>query len=249
VRVAEARSLFRPELAEPGTTPAGRFRVTHLLRADNGEGAQAYIVESDSPRARVPTHFHLTEQFQVFLAGEGTFQRHAIQPNSVHYTDRYSTYGPIEAGDAGLTFAVLRQDFDPGGNYMPGSRDKLQGRPGRNLEVGTGMDPGLAHQVLVSEPDGLTVETHRLQCGERREVIGAGAPAGRYCMVVDGEAAIDGELSSAGLDRWSCVLVEAGDGPLTMRGLSETCQLLVMGFPVGEDSTASLASPGRSADA
>jgi hypothetical protein len=142
MRIAPSQELLKPALAEPGTTPGGRFRVTHLIRAEDDHGPQAYVVESDSPNAEVPLHFHVVEQFQVFLAGGGTFQRHEIRPRSVHFTDRFSTYGPIVAGDSGLTFAVLRQEFDPGGNYMPGSRDKLKGRPGRNVEIDTETDSG-----------------------------------------------------------------------------------------------------------
>lgn len=260
MRIAPSQELLKPALVEPGTTPGGRFRVTHLIRAEDDHGPQAYVVESDSPNAEVPLHFHVVEQFQVFLAGGGTFQRHEIRLRSVHFTDRFSTYGPIVAGDSGLTFAVLRQEFDPGGNYMPGSRDKLKGRPGRNVEIDTETDSGSPCSVLRSDPDGLSVEVHSLAMGERREVVKAGTRTGCYCMLLEGESLVEGPVGAMSspddpprIGPWSTVFVGPSEGPLTLRAATDGCRVLLLTFPdrggEGQGSPQMFGRQGRSNNA
>ncbi len=255
MRVAVADALLRPELAEPGRTPSGRFKVSHLFRADPGDGPQAYLVESESVHAKVDTHFHVVGQFQVFLGGGGSFQRHQIEPVSVHYTDRYSTYGPIVAGDDGLTFAVLRETFDPGANYMPGSRDKLTGHPGRNLEIpteGTERDA-----LLLDEEDGLRVEVQELEPGTPRQVLDADLGRGTYGMILSGDARIDGENADEGraegatgpdggqvLGPRSCFFVGGSEPPVVLSAGPAGCRLLIMGFPRPADGAAASGRPG-----
>lgn len=252
MRVAVADALLRPELAEPGRTPSGRFKVSHLFRSDPGDGPQAYVVESESEHAKVDTHFHVVEQFQVFLGGDGSFQRHQIQPVSVHYTDRYSTYGPIVAGDDGLTFAVLRETFDPGANYMPGSRDKLTGSPGRNVEIPTAGTERDA--VLLDEDDGLRVEVQELEPSAPRQVLDADLGRGTYGMILSGEARIDDVNAEEGraheamgphggqvLGPRSCFFVGSGEPPVVLWAGPAGCRLLIMGFPrPADDAPASV---------
>jgi hypothetical protein len=236
MRVAVADELVRPELAEDGTTPAGRFKVSHLFVPEAGEGPQAYVVKSASHHARVDTHFHLGAQFQVFLDGGGTFQRHDITPVSVHFTDAYSTYGPIIAGDDGLTFAVLRERFDPGANYMPGSRDKLTGKQGRNLEIGLGDVSDEARSVLVADPDGLRVELHHIEAGAQHDVRGQDHRTSSYCMILEGTARVEGEHRTLG--PWSCVYTTGDDPSLPLRAGEHGCRLLLLSFPAATDQPA-----------
>src|SRR3954451_8876249 len=125
----------RPELGEKGTTPSGEFRVFNVFVPELDDDPQAYLVRSHSEHATVGSHFHEHPQFQVFVEGDATFQRHHVAPVNVHFTDAYSVYGPIVAGDDGLSFFVLRPELDAGARYMPGSRELLVRKGRRNLSV------------------------------------------------------------------------------------------------------------------
>jgi hypothetical protein len=230
VHVAPSTDWLRPELAEKGTTPDGEFRVTHVFRPDEADGLQAYLVRSHSDRATVGTHFHEVPQYQVFVDGGGTFQRHEIGPGVVHFTDPYSVYGPIVAGPQGLTFFVLRQQFDGGGHYMPGSRDELVGRPGRNVSadgVGTLIDhdaDGVGADVIVVAP------------GETLVTPSPAGTGGQYLLLLDGSASLDGR----DLARWSCVHVGPDEAPLRLTAGAGGCRVAVMAFPRPTDVAAAV---------
>jgi hypothetical protein len=231
--LASAQEHLRPELKEPGRTPAGRFDVSHLIRPRDQSSAQAYIAESTSFHARSDPHFHIVDQFQLFIDGGGTFQRHEIVPVMLHYTDAYSTYGPFEAGDDGLTFAVLRCLADPGAKYMPGSRDELVGRPGRNFQIelpqpvpgGSATTPTCVE--IAHHDDGLGVILLELGPGQTTSTPDPAGSAGQYLFVLRGSIELDG----ASLDPWSCVHLDATDSAPSITAGSGGCAVVVMAFP------------------
>src|ERR671918_331147 len=73
---------------------------------------QLLLVEQPVPGSTVLAHYHSTDQYQVFMDGGGKLGRHDVRPISVHYTNRYTGYGPIVAGPEGVTYYVLRPGFD-----------------------------------------------------------------------------------------------------------------------------------------
>jgi hypothetical protein len=226
MRVAPSTDWLRPERAEKGTTPTGEFRVTHVFRPDEDGGLQAYLVRSYSDRATVGTHFHEIQQYQVFVDGSGTFQRHDVGPGVVHFTDPYSVYGPIVAGPDGLSFFVLRQEFDAGGHYMPGSRDELVGRPGRNIS-GNGVGTVIDHHS-----DGLGADVLVAEAGETVEAPAPSGTGGQYLLLLEGSAVLDG----AALARWSCVHVSPEESPVRLTGGPDGCRVAVLAFPRSVDA-------------
>lgn len=88
-----------------------------------GDGPQAYLVRQESPELRA--HFHEVDQFQVVLDGVGKLGRDDARRGTLHYTDGFTTYGPIVTDPAvGLSYLTLRKTPTTGLNYMPEEREK-----------------------------------------------------------------------------------------------------------------------------
>jgi len=100
---------------------------------------QILLVEQPVEGSTVLTHYHSQDQFQVFIEGAGTLGRHAVNPVTVHYTNRYTGYGPIVDGPRGVSYYVLRPSFDTlvTGQYVhvPELRDKLKRHPGPKRSI------------------------------------------------------------------------------------------------------------------
>jgi hypothetical protein len=117
---------------------------------------QMLLVEQPVPGSTVLPHYHSTDQFQIFLEGDGRLGRHAIKPLSIHYTNRYTGYGPIVAGPSGVSYYVLRPVFDQlvTGQYLhvPALREKLKQQHGHKRAV-------MVDDVAVKSLDELSILT------------------------------------------------------------------------------------------
>lgn len=78
---------------------------------------QVLLVEQQIPGSKILPHFHGVDQFQIIVGGSGRLGQHAVGPVSVHYTNRFTGYGPIEAGAQGLSYYVLRPEFAVSGSH------------------------------------------------------------------------------------------------------------------------------------
>lgn len=222
----------RPEHAEKGKTPTGEFRVYNVFVPEADGDPQAYLVRSFSEHATVGSHFHEHPQFQVFVEGDGTFQRHAVAPINVHFTDAYSVYGPIIAGDDGLSFFVLRPELDAGARYMPGSREQLIRRGRRNLSVTIDRDQLAAdgRVKLFDDDDGLLGEAHQLAPGQMVTLPDVSTSPGCYTMILAGTCEIVGtDVSDAGVN--TIVHRVAGDGSTSVAAGPDGATLLSLRFP------------------
>ncbi len=223
----------RPDLAERGVTPTGEFRVTHALRPDAPTDPEAYLVRSFSPAATVGSHFHEHPQFQVFVEGGGTFQRRDIEVVTVHFTDAYSVYGPIVAGDRGLSFYVLRPCHGEGAHYMPGSREQLVRRGRRNLHHTVAAEHLAGGEAtLFADDDGLLCAVARVAPGDALALPGAAPGQDCYTLVLEGTVTADDETLGP-----RSVIHRRPDGdepaPL-LTGGSNGAVVVSMRFPVPE---------------
>lgn len=96
--------------ASPGR--AGRF-------IDRNDGPYAVLVKLE-PNTILEEHFHTENQWQVILEGSCEMYGEKLTPFAVHYTEANTAYGPIAAGDEGLTFMTLREEHPTG--YHPVDR-------------------------------------------------------------------------------------------------------------------------------
>ncbi|MBO0711738.1 MAG: hypothetical protein J2P47_10725, partial [Acetobacteraceae bacterium] len=138
----------------------------------------AFLVEKE-PGAVVQPHFHQADQFQVVVGGGGSLGTHAVGPGAVHYTDRYSAYGPILAGEEGIAWFTLRNAWDPGARYMPANRQALRTARARHQHREATLAPALPMSaaalaalrapaiatVLEQGADGLGAWRYRLPAG------------------------------------------------------------------------------------
>ena len=81
---------------------------------------QGFLVQQP-PGSVTPPHFHEVNQFQVFVGGNGRMGKRPAGPVTVQYANGHTPYGPIVAGEQGVTYFTLRAAWDPGAKYMPKS--------------------------------------------------------------------------------------------------------------------------------
>src|SRR5690349_16909151 len=86
-----------------GTTTTPFFGAHHV----GGHWSAATVVDCsgpDLPDARLEhfdkgksstPHFHINDQFQVVVGGQGKLGRHALTPYCVHFSRAYTPYGPL----------------------------------------------------------------------------------------------------------------------------------------------------------
>jgi hypothetical protein len=193
----------------------------------------AFQIEFDPEHSSDP-HFHVADQFQVFVDGEGTLGKTPLGPVSVHYASAYSPYGPLSAGKRGMTYLTLRNGFDPGIHYIATERDLLKAaarRPrGRSAQYTPGPAAPTATScttLLAPEADGLAAWAYALAPGA--SVTGPDPRSGRgqYWVGVRGA----GTVAGAAMDRWSCTFCSADEPAQSAVAGPDGLELLVLQFP------------------
>jgi hypothetical protein len=206
---------------------------------------QAFFVEQ-APNSRLPAHFHMIDQFQVLFGGGGSIGRHEIQDFGIHYTNAFTSYGPIDAGENGFNYFTLRNSWDgTGAHRMPESRAELKRVPRRHLLLQPPMP--LAPDQLASlerqevetlhemESDGLGVWIYRLPKGTAATGPAPGNGAGQYWIVIGGSLIFQGNR----LSKLSCLFVPETDDALSFQAGDDGLEVLVMQFPKAREDDSS----------
>jgi uncharacterized protein YjbI with pentapeptide repeats len=196
----------------------------------------------------IPAHFHAVNQFQVMVKGEGTLGKRAAHPWTVHYTNGFTGYGPLQAGATGMAFFTFRNRRDVGGaRYFPAGRSFMQPARKRHHLV----DPLLLSSaaalhsrqqvtcdlVLAQEDDGLAAWLLRLGPHMHTHAPDPVHGGGQYFLVAGGTLLHDGAM----LSQLSCLYVSADAGPFVLRSGAEGLEILLLQFPVAE---AAVVQPG-----
>lgn len=188
--------------------------------------AVAFLVEQD-PDSTVAAHFHQADQFQVVVAGDGTLGTHPVRAVSVHFTGAFSAYGPIVAGESGLSYFTLRNGWDPGARYMPGARAELP-RPRAHREAVGAVESGDGVQdVIAAAPDGMGATRHVLAPGARLAGPDPAEGGGQYWVVLTGGLDRDGGALGAG----SCAFVAPDEAAWAPVAGPAGAEILVLRFP------------------
>jgi hypothetical protein len=169
---------------------AAPFRGTYVegSEATDDRRPQGFLVSQPAGTV-TPPHFHETDQFQVFVAGDGHFGKKAVAPVTVQFAAGHTPYGPIRAGAKGVQYYTLRQLWDPGAKYMPAMRDRLvRGRQRQRLAAAfTSRLAGPALTTLLPlEPDGLFAHLYRVRAGESLIGPDPASGGGQYQVVLHG---------------------------------------------------------------
>jgi hypothetical protein len=203
--------------------------------AADDRSTQGYLVAYDEAGGTIPPHFHGVDQWQVVIDGGGRLGKHDATPVLVHYTDGYTPYGPIVAGDDGIGFYTLRVQAYIGVHVMPGSRSEMARPAGRALTVHAGLNPGRPDldrpgdpvRPLVAENDGVAAWSVRVAPGGTQTAPSPAHGGGQFHIVVNGTWTRAGEQ----LPPRSLAFVEPGDPPAEYEAGPDGLELVVMQFP------------------
>lgn len=198
----------------------------------------AFQIESD-PGYETRPHFHVANQFQVFVRGGGSIGKTALHPVSVHYAAAYTPYGPLRADANGLTYFTLRNGYDPGNHYMPQSREELKAA-GRRPRVasadavadfdapvtGVGEMPACT-AVIGPHDDGLAAWLYRVPAGASVEGPAPRAGGGQHWFVLSGA----GELDEIVLATTACVFCSPDEPARRVTAGPGGLEVLALQFP------------------
>lgn len=195
----------------------------------------AYLVEQE-PETAIHPHFHRTDQFQLFVGGDGTLGKRTFDGFALHYAAAYTTYGPINSGRNGVKYLTLRNGWDRGASWMPQSRDVLKQAGPRErrhhmVDVARAMieTGGDSVRTLIDPAgDGVGAWLHRL--GSGRSVSGPNPATGRgqYWIVLEGNLRFD--EAEAGL--LSCTYIDSSERQAHAIAGQEGATLLIVQFPL-----------------
>jgi len=209
--------------------------------ADDIVYPMAFLVEKDAG-AVVKPHFHQADQYQIVVQGGGRLGIHDIATIAVHYTDAYSSYGPIIAAEEGVSWFTLRNAWDPGARYMPQERQLLREARARfqHREATCGPLPPLTEaelagltvptgtEVIQSTKDGLGTWRYAIPAGGSVTGPDPASGGGQFWVVASGTAAVAG---GALLSVQSCIFVGPEDQAAIVTAGSTGADLVCMQFP------------------
>jgi len=214
----------------------GRLGVYLGMPGQFHEGPQAFLVQVLDPGGSIQPHFHDVDQFQVIVQGDGVIGKKPLRPITAQYADAYTPYGPIISRDDGISFFTLRQSASAGHFHMPGSRDKMRVRAGRNIaaQFQTGEIPKSANdQVwlpLQQSEDGLRMDGIRL--GPHTTAAPPPSDGGcQFYLVCSGSLVHEGQA----LPTQSLIYVEIGEAPPALLAGPDGAEVMLLQFPKASD--------------
>lgn len=228
--VAADESVFKEVKREGGI---GARRSYIGTPGSMAQGPQAFLVERPYPNPRVAPHFHDVDQFQVIVGGDGRMGKKEVRPIAFQYADAFTPYGPIVGRDHGIDFFTLRPVASGGYFPMPGSRQHMPGRAGRNIagkfDIERPMLPAgeTAREALMEvQPDGTYAEGLRMGPGATIDGLEP-TTGGQFYLVCAGSLEQDGKT----LTPKSLIYVDPEETAPTLRAGPEGACVLAMRFP------------------
>lgn len=191
---------------------------------------QAFLVERMYPGALITPHFHDIDQFQIVVGGDCRMGKKEARVVTFQYADAFTPYGPIFGENEGFSFFTLRPIASGGFFAMPGNRQNMPGRAGRNI---TGhfdtSRPRLSEgkskreDLMAAQSDG--VDAVGIRLGPNASSGGIPSDAGgQYYLVCEGSlTGPDCELP-----RHSLMHVEGGEEAPVLNAGPEGAEVLVL---------------------
>jgi rubredoxin len=206
--------------------------------AEQPEHPQAFISEQ-GPGRLLRTHFHETDQFQIFISGGGTNGKHAIAPYQIHFARKHTPYGPIAAAaDRGCAFFTLRPRRDAGAQYLPEQRSKLDAVPSRkpwqvSADVRFPQASGAAAVQPVdgvADDRGLSAHTITVAPNGRVKAPAVDGSDGQYIVMLEGSMIHEGQERASK----TVIFVEPGESAFDLVAGKDGLQAVVLNFPRNE---------------
>jgi hypothetical protein len=228
------------------------FKVSNFFgdAATACDGPQGFLLEIeplDAPpeagerMTMVDPHFHLVRQYQVFVGGDDLrIGKKDLETFDFHYTDPSTPYGPIDSGRSGVKFFTLRPRSDTGAFFMPGNRDKMTARAGRNvvvkanreIVVNAGAQLGNASpavlELIERHDDGLASYLLKLAPDETVVAPDPAGSGGQYQLVARGSVIDDGKECPPR----SLIWVDGDEPPASLTAGPDGAEVLVLQFPL-----------------
>ena len=222
------------------TKNAGGNGERHGYIGQSGElsvGPQAFLVVRPFAGARIEPHFHDVDQFQVVVEGDGRIGKKVVRPVTFQYADAFTPYGPIVGNEHGFAFFTFRNIASGGFWAMPGNRQHMPGRPGRNIEgvfeLADSMPAAgdvVREALMPTQDDGVDAVGIRMGPG----AVASGLPAGdkgQFYLVCAGSI----EAGTKVLPTHSMVRVEPGDTTIDMVAGDAGAHVLALQFAAASE--------------
>ena len=225
----------------PGSTLLDRGHLHKKTLFASAEGQRpsphAYLIEQ-SANSFARSHFHHNAEFQIIVAGGGTFGRHEVRPFMVHYAGQQTGYGPLAAGSEGLSYLTLRAVTETGIWFLPESREYMDRRipkgqvhsewlPLCELPVLQSRGEPVVEVVIAPRQSGLGA--WRVQVPAGRSLAPPAHPrgAGRFYVVIGGAL----KLGSMRFSYLGTVWVSNDEPGVELAAGEQGLDLLAMQFP------------------
>ena len=215
--------------------PTGLAWRTNFLTPPEGvvDEPVAFLVEGTPARVIRP-HFHENDQFQVVMSGGGTLGKHKLAVHAVHFSRAHTPYGPIIFGEQGLSFLTLRAHWDPGAQYLPDAREKLEQVPERKpwqMTEAPKFDGSAEVNVhtfsQIRDERGLAAYSLSLKPHVTAAAPDPSQSGGQYIIVTRGSLTYNGKEYEA----LSIAFVKPGEGPWRLVAGAAGLEALVLNYP------------------
>ncbi|MFC6337579.1 hypothetical protein GIR22_23575 [Pseudomonas sp. CCM 7891] len=232
---------------EPDRFKRGRGWKVNLFGQNSDVPAkdlQAFRIDM-SANMQLDGHFHIVDQFQIFIAGSGTIGRHNASMVTAHYADHHTGYGPLIAGDQGMSYLTLRSKTDAGLVKLstPNVREQLKPTKRRHRvssHVVLSIPPVLAHieapiiHTVMEEKDGddgMTVKVVRLGANMETSAPAPANTGGYYIIVMNGSIVHQGDA----YEPWSLLWVCHDDEAPMLRSGEKGAEVMISVFPYWDE--------------
>jgi len=196
----------------------------------------AFLIEQP-PHASLHTHWHGENQFQVFVQGSGSIGKDTLGPYTVHYAGAYTGYGPILAGDNGLSYFTLRAVYELGSkkkieDMVRGPKRHAVGGPHTPLSAQAlrAITEVQTLDLIALAPDGLCARVLRIPPGGSVRGLAPAGSGGQFYKVLEGGLADDGRT----LGHWETVFLSADEPALDVRASADGLEVLFLQLPPKE---------------
>jgi hypothetical protein len=226
-------SVGRP-IREGFEEKGGHFKVAAYMGGVVESDPQAFLVHDLHSPGYVAPHFHHVRQFQVIVSNGAKLGRKDAPYISFQYADPSTPYGPIVPGEEEpLAFFTLRSEKSDGTFFMPGSREKMDHKAGRNIAVHVPEAAGVnqLETLIERHADGLAAFRVRIAPGASVAGVEDAASGGYYYLVMDGSLQGDEELP-----KFSLLWADAHEAAPRLTAGPEGADVLIMQFPVKRQS-------------
>lgn len=190
---------------------------------DGDRVPQAFLVHQE-PGSVLTAHYHLEDQFQVFVGGAGKIGAHDISPVSVHFASRESGYGPLVAGPSGLDYFSLRAITHRGVYALPESRAQMMpGLKKRQKTVEHVSFEDFPDCRPIVEPDDSGLGAWRVSAAANEQVRLPRHPGGGGCFYVVSAGSV--QQGQACLPVHACVFASPDEAPPEFTAQQQGAQL------------------------